>query len=290
MPLDMTTQDNFIAEVPENLTFKTVFEPTLFKEKKYVINGDTGEYIGVVGKSFNCADHQDFFYGVQNVMTENLPAADLKTVDVSWRTARDNAWALMDLKLTDVSATIRTDKHETVISPRIIALHGIDGSASNQVFFGKIDFFCTNGMINGEYDKVRRKNTSNFQMNDFIRELAALRSDFYVEAQRMQRWADTPLKGWGTTSKVQDMLESIIKSERKAKKMTDLYYSEAKTRGHNVFALYSAFTNYASYADSRNGFTLRNTGNDTASESMWKREQEVSKWISTTEFNSLLAA
>ena len=47
MPLDMTTQDNFIAEVPENLSFKTVFEPTLFKEKKYVINGETGEYIGV---------------------------------------------------------------------------------------------------------------------------------------------------------------------------------------------------------------------------------------------------
>ena len=51
MPLDMTTQDNFIAEVPENLSFKTVFEPTLFKERKYVINGDTGEYIGVLARA-----------------------------------------------------------------------------------------------------------------------------------------------------------------------------------------------------------------------------------------------
>lgn len=290
MPLDMTINENFIAEVPENLSFNTVFEPTLWEERKYVINGETGEYIGIVGKGFNCADHKDFFYGVQQVMTENLPADDLKDVDVSWRTARDNAWALMDLKLTGVTAEIRTDKHETTISPRIIALHGIDGSASNQVFFGKIDFFCTNGMINGEYDKIRRKNTSNFRMNDFIRELAALRSDFYVEAQRLQKWADTPLRGWATTSTVQTMLESIIKSDRKAKKMTELYYDEAKTRGHNVFSLYSAFTNYASYADERNGFSLRNTGNDTASESMWKREQEVTKWVTTPEFNSLLAA
>jgi hypothetical protein len=45
--------------------------------------------------------------------------------------------------------------------------------------------------------------------------------------------------------------------------MYSLYLQEASTRGHNKFALYSAFTNYASYADERNGFNLRNTENDT---------------------------
>ena len=59
---------------------------------------------------------------------------------------------------------------------------------------------------------------------------------------------------------------------------------EAGVRGHNKFALYSAFTNYASYADERNRFSLRNTGNDTVAVSMFSREQEVSKWISTPQF------
>jgi len=63
-----------------------------------------------------------------------------------------------------------------------------------------------------------------------------------------------------------------------------LYMQEASVRGHNKFALYSAFTNYASYADERNGFSLRNTGNDTQAVSMFSREQEVSKWISTPQF------
>ena len=61
-------------------------------------------------------------------------------------------------------------------------------------------------------------------------------------------------------------------------------------RGKNVFALYSAFTNYASYADERNGFTLRNTGKDTVAQSMWAREQKVSQWISSPQFKSLMAA
>ena len=49
----------------------------------------------------------------------------------------------------------------------------------------------------------------------------------------------------------------------------------------------SAFTNYSSYADERNGFNLKNMGNDTESLSMWNREQEVSKWISSNEFKKL---
>ena len=85
-------------------------------------------------------------------------------------------------------------------------------------------------------------------------------------------------------------MERIIKSDHKAKKMYSLYNQEASVRGHNVFALYSAFTNYATYADERNGFALRNTGKDTVSQSMWTREQEVSKWISTPEFKQLVAA
>ena len=83
---------------------------------------------------------------------------------------------------------------------------------------------------------------------------------------------------------VPTLLDEIIKSERKSKKMYELYMQEASVRGHNKFALYSAFTNYASYADERNGFSLRNTGNDTQAVSMFSREQEVSKWISTPQF------
>ena len=284
MPLDFTT--NLISDIPSNLDFNVVFEPTKVHDKKYVINGDTGAYLGVVGDGFNCATHTDFFTGVQETMLENLTPNETSNARVTWRNARQDAWAMMDITLPNVTSRIDTDKHTTMVSQRVIALHGIDGSCSNMVFFGAIDFFCTNGMIRGEHDKVRRKNTSNFSMDRFISDLRSSRQSFYLQTERLQEWANIDT----TTVNVKELLESIMKSERKAEKMFGLYNQEVSVRGRNVFALYSAFTNYASYADERNGFSLRNTGNDPQAISMFQREHEVSQWIESKPFKELVAA
>ena len=277
MPLDF---------LPENLDFDPVFEPTKVKDKKYVINGNTGDYIGVVGDTFNCASHDAFFTGVVDTITENLSYVARDGMTTKWNVARQNAWAMLDMTLPNVTARIETDKHSTTIAQRIIALHGIDGSCSNQTYFGAIDFFCTNGMIRGEHDKVRRKNSANFSMDRFIRDLRESTQSFYAQSQRLQGWANKPL----FVGDVKSMLETLLKSDRTADKMLTLYNQEAAVRGQNVWALYSAFTNYASYADERNGFALRNTGKDTNAVSMFQRESKVSQWIESKPFKELIAA
>ena len=285
MPYDVLPT---VHEVPENLDFSVGFETTKFDEKKYVINEKTGDYLGVVGTGFKCASHKKFFDGVQNIMVDNIPDAMIDST-VRWSTARNNAWAMMDIVMPNVFTKVETEKHSTKIGRRVIALHGVDGSCSNQVFFGAIDFFCTNGMITGDYDKVRRKNTSNFCMDRFIQELNQSSVDFVGQVNELQEWANIELPTYSMKS-WKEYLSSIMKSDRKAEKMIPLVQQEVRKRGRNVFALYSAFTNYASYADERNGFNLRNTGRDTSAQSMWARENEVTKWISTPEFNKLVAA
>ena len=213
-------------------------------------------------------------------------STEIENAQFTWRSARNNAWSMLDITLPDMQVEISTDKHTTTLGNRIISLHGIDGSCSNQAFFGAIDFFCTNGQISGDYDKIRKKNTSNFTLDGFIQELQRARTDFYTETAKMQVWAQTSTK----YVNIQSLLEEMISSKRKAEKMFSLYCAEASTRGHNKWALYSAFTNYASYADERNGFNLRNTGNDTRAISMFSREQEVSKWVSDRRFIELEAA
>ena len=282
MPFDIPMQDM----IPENLDFTVEFEPTKVKDKKYVINGYTGEYIGVVGDTFNCASHTEFFEGVHDTVTENLGEGQCDRMTMKWRSARQNAWAMLDMTLPNVTARIETDKHSTTIAQRIIALHGVDGSCSNQTFFGAIDFFCTNGMIRGEHDKVRRKNTANFTMDRFIRDLRESTQSFYAQSERLQGWANKPLY----RGDVKAMLDTLLKSDRMAEKMFGLYNQEASVRGQNVWALYSAFTNYASYADERNGFNLRNTGKDTGAVSMFQRESKVSQWIESKPFKELIAA
>ena len=282
MPLDFTSQ----LDMPDYLQFTTHKEPTRMEGKDYVVNDETDEVLGIVGSKFNAVSHQEFYHNVYNTMSEQLGEDAMQGVQIKWNTARNGAFAMLDATMPSTKATIVTDKQQTDISQRVIALHGVDGLCSNQVFFGAIDFFCTNGMIRGEHDKVRRKNTTNFNMFSFINELKDANSDFYKQAEQLQAWANTSTKHID----MKTMLESVIKSERKAEKMYSLYNTEASTRGHNAFALYSAFTNYASYADERNGFSLRNTGNDTNSVSMWLREQEVTKWVSSPQFKELVAA
>ena len=141
-------------------------------------------------------------------------------------------------------------------------------------------------MIRGEHDKVRRKNSSLFSMDRFIRDLRESSQSFYAQSKRLQGWANKSLFVWD----VKSMLKTLLKSDRTAEKMLALYNQEASVRGQNVWALYSAFTNYATYADDRNGFTLRNTGKDTNAVSMFQRENKVSQWIESKPFKELIAA
>jgi hypothetical protein len=270
--------------IPENLDFDVTFEPTRVADKKYVIDNNTGEPIAIVGKDFTCASHGDFFRKVMGEVTENLSSYETDNANIAWRDAHNNGWAMMDMTLPNVKAKITTPKHETEVSQRIIALHGVDGTCSNTVLFGAIDFFCTNGMVRGEHDKVRRKNTSGFNLERFIYQLSRSKQDFYAQSNQLQEWANKSL----FVGDVKAMLESLDKG--KAKRMLELYNQEAGVRGNNVFALYSAFTNYASYADERNGFKLANTGKDTNAVNMWEREQKVTRWVESKQFKELLAA
>lgn len=272
--------------IPENLDFDVRFEPTKVEDKKYVINANTDEYIGIVGKGFTCASHGDFFRDVINTTTDKLSTYDMQGAEISWRDAHQNGWAMMDMRLPNVNAKIVTDKHETTVAQRIIALHGVNGTCSNVTIFGAIDFFCLNGQIRGRHDKVMRKNTSNFSLDTFITELEKSQQDFTAQTEQMQRWANTSL----VTVDVKALLEKIMQSDRKAEKMFSLYNQEVSTRGRNLWSLYSAFTNYATYADERNGFKQRNTGNDTQDKSMFMRELEVAQWVDTPQFKQLVAA
>ena len=280
---------NTFGELPDCIDYDVVFEPTKVPHKKYVVNGKTGEYLDTVGEqhSKGCVSHPKFFHGVQDAMIEELPQHHLLNAACDFKVARNTAWALMDIKLPEVKVNITTNRgFSTDVSWRAIALHGIDGSCSNQVYFGGIEYFCSNGQISGQWDKVRRKNTSGFNLTYFIDELLVARQAFFEHCKRLQAWADTSTYHW----QVKEMLGSLITSERKAERMYDLYQEEVAVRGSNVYALYSAMTNYSTYADDRNGFTLNNTGHDTQAVSMWRREHEVSKWVSSNQFAQLVAA
>lgn len=282
MPFDYVNASTL--DVPENLDFPVKYEDTKMEGQKYVINGNTDEYIGIVGDGFKCENHGDFFRKVTAAMTEHLKPHETEGAVVTWKDAFNNGMGVMDVRLPNVSAKITTTRHETEVQQRVIALHGVNGTCSNVAIFGAIDFFCLNGMISGDHDKVKRKNTSGFDMDAFIRRLRKSKDNFYARTEQMQRWAESSL----ATVDVKALLDSIMKNKTQAEKMFALYREEAVTRGQNLWSLYSAFTNYATYADERNGFKMRETGNDTQAKTMLEREFDAARWVNTPQFRSLV--
>ena len=282
MALDFTN----IIDLPDYLQFNVGYEPTRMKDKNYVINQETDEVIGIVGNNFSCGTHQEFTNSFAQPLFDKLSDDDVKSMEMNIRTARNNAFMMLDISFPTTKTTITTDRMSQDVGLRIIALHGVDGLCSNQVYFGAIDSFCTNGQITGEHDKVRKKNTRGFRMHDFLSEIENMDFDFKRHTAKLQEWANTSLP----RNNVEPVLCSLMKSERMRIRMHDLYKAEAHKRGDNLYALYSAFTNYSTYADERNGFKERNTGKDTKAVTMWKREEEVSKWVSSPQFKALTNA
>ena len=58
--------------IPDHLDFDVAFEDTKMHDKKYVVNADSGQYMGIVGQGFQCASHGDFFRGVMDTATQEL--------------------------------------------------------------------------------------------------------------------------------------------------------------------------------------------------------------------------
>ena len=157
-------------------------------DNKYVGNQDPGDYRSIVGDVFKCASHGDFYRNIHETITEEFTEGDTLDTNYTWRTARNGAWSMLDITFPNMTMPIVTDKIDTSIGNRIIALHGVDGSCSNQVFFGAIDFFCTNGMIRGQYDKIRRQNTPGFSLHSLIGEQHTPRTDLDEASAQMHEW------------------------------------------------------------------------------------------------------
>jgi hypothetical protein len=258
-----------------------------FWDKKgiYKVNeeGEITQGLGIVGHSYPLNTHRDFFSAQHDMLWRKFPAAHLEDIKTRYRTSKDGAWALQDITFPNVKHLIDNGKHKTEIALRNISWHSVDGSASNNAIFGGIDFFCTNGMITGEFDTVRKKNTKNFDMRKFIDEIEKSVEEFYVSIRKYQAWANRDI----SFDNAKCVLESLPVATRSREKLLNIYQQEATQRGDTLWALYSAFTNYSSHTD--NGFAIRQTVHDHEAQTMLKREFEVASWVQNEEFIRLAA-
>ena len=261
-----------------------------FPERCFVVREDTDEAIGIVGKDFGGVDHPTYFGQIRGAVAEELGFTHKDFYDsmsinnditIDTKVSRNGAWALEKMVFNNHKATVETDKHKTETALSLYAWHGVDGSTSNNVISGAIDFFCTNGMVTGDYSKIRKKNTRHFDMSRITHEMEGIYDRWLDHNAWCQKLAEKDI----SVTSLKNTLEVML-PERASKNMLNSVLDEFSVRGANAWAVYSAFTQYASHEDR---FSFRQTANDNTLERQFKRNEDVAKWIEHPAFLQLVA-
>ena len=261
-----------------------------FPERCFVIREDTDEAIGIVGKDFGGVDHPTYFGQIRGAVAEELGFTHKDFYDsmsinnditIDTKVSRNGAWALEKMVFNNHKATVETDRHTTETALSLYAWHGVDGSTSNNVISGAIDFFCTNGMVTGDYSKIRKKNTRHFDMSRITHEMEGIYDRWLDHNAWCQKLAEKDI----SVTSLKNTLEVML-PERASKNMLNSVLDEFSVRGANAWAVYSAFTQYASHEDR---FGFRQTANDNTLERQFKRNEDVAKWIEHPAFLKLVA-
>ena len=240
-------------------------------------------YLDVVNDKYRVVENKEILEPLQRQMINFFDPLVLEDVQIKDTIAANGLQCYAEYVFPSIKSEIETSTgHKTNLGLRFVMKNSFDGKGSVTFWSGVIDFFCTNGMVNGVYDVTRKRHSKNFSTDGFI-EAFAYSMDRHQESVKMyQRYADTKV---GSSWKVQQLFDKLTKTKREEKKrdggLADRLFAqwmdEVKERGDNLFSVQSAMTHYASHDDDGR-FDLTKAGDGGT---LYKRSEQVTKWLSS---------
>lgn len=275
-----------VAERPVAMLDKTGAVAATAPDHKILARPDTNGkpvILGVVGSKYTAVTNRDLFSKVEGALAQVLNPGQLRGVQVKDSMAGNGAFCERQY----VFPNFKVGVGRTEVGYRVVARNSFDGGSPVQLVMGAIDFICSNGLISGVFDLVSKRHTSGLTIgvDDIANRLGADAASWVERTRRLQQWAETPVD-MKTVGDVVRALPGI--SERRAEAILDRVVTEVMDRGENVWAVYSALTYYSSHDSSQ--FAVRRTGNDNVASTLAKRGEEVSGWVQSKSFQSLLLA
>jgi hypothetical protein len=300
MPLDDTTRSPFsngeqsrimfpVAERKVGwLTRTGAYDP--IRSHKAIIRtteaGDGVHVLNVVGSTYKLIHNKELFGHIENTLCKKMRADALDGVRVTDKVSgfgrvcmREYVFPNIKCKLT---GGVRDRRAVSEIAFRLIVQNGYGGSAL-RIHAGAIDFYCTNGMISGEYQSTYHKHTAGLVVSGIDATVERALDTFANSQQKWTRWVDTPV---GHEQAMQ-LFRDLATSDKLRDNLSQQYLRDRDERGDNLFAVYSTLTYYASHNDG--DFKLRSSvqAQDTEAVTMLQRELTVAKWITTDAWRKL---
>ena len=141
---------------------------TELNSHKVLVDTWTGGSTGVVGEKYKVTQMGDFTKATEEMLLEALPNDKFKDMEISDSMSHGSAIRSRKYTFPAFSKPIETRKHQTEVALTVALVQSYDGSTSNGFVTGLLDFFCTNGMISGDYTKGNKRHTSGFDLTNFI--------------------------------------------------------------------------------------------------------------------------
>lgn len=221
--------------------------------------------LNVVGKSYKVVQNEELFDQVHAGMRTALTEGEVRGAEIIDRVSHGGARCFREYRFRNISVT--SPENDT-IGFRVIVENGF-GTGAIKIHAGAIDFFCTNGMILGDYVSMYAKHTSGVQIIRFKEHVELAVQMFW---KHKDLWGQLRSKVLTDDALVQKWLQEQF-SKPVGNKIYLQYLVEKQVRGgQNAWALHCAMTRYASHS---NEFPVRNTGNDHLAYTMLQREHKV---------------
>ena len=248
--------------------------------------------LGVVSDSYRLVQMRDLVEEAEATMIGhfNGDREILDSIEVKDTSARGGAFVKRSYRVDAFKETIDYAGAGITTGTSVAALFtiitGFDGQTKTTLQAGALDVICDNGMVSmTDSEAISKKHTPGANV-DIFRNWMSEGLDKFQESIEEIRTLATSLVD---EDEVEDVIRSLPgMSARKATAMIHRFNKECDDRGTHAYAVLSAFTYYSSHND--HWFPVRETGNDNVQTTLADRQSEVSRWVKSDAFKSLLAA
>lgn len=232
--------------------------------------------LNIVSGTYKLIQNYELYDHIESVILSDMPTAYLKDVQIVDKAAYHGLRTWRQYIFPNFSTQVNG---KSKIGFRVIVQNAYGGAAL-KIISGAIDFYCTNGMITGQFESEYYRHSSGLTVQGVGDNLKQSMRKFIEASDEWKKWNERVI----THEAAMSLFHKIAASPRMFTKFTETWEQEAHDRGQTKWALYSTLTHYASHRDG--AFKTRDTGNDSEAATMMKRELDVMKWIKLPEFEN----
>ena len=236
--------------------------------------------LNIVGYGYKLVHNRELFHAVEDVMINEMLPEHLEDVQVTDKVGSYGRICYRTYIFPNIVCHLPNVRSN--IGFRIIVQNGYGGSGL-RIIAGAIDYYCSNGIVVGDYVSTYKKHTSGLVVSDLTSRIKDALIQFSDAQNTWIRWTHTAVRHDATMK----LFDAVSTSKRMREGLVDQYAREIEARGVNLWSVYSSLTYYSSHCDG--SFVLRRTveEQDTVAQTMLARELNVAKWIKTDEWKAL---